>query len=96
MFSCLDDSAIRRRTADQASRHGELLDDARALGVGSIDDLAAGFVTLNAKGDGGAIMGLARHLLSPEPPSALSPAFAAKACASFAAASSDIFVDGVS
>jgi hypothetical protein len=34
------------------SGNGELLRDAKALGVGSIDDIASGLVVINAKGNG--------------------------------------------
>lgn len=48
-----------------ASTHGELLLDARALGVGSFDDLVQGAVTVTGKGDGGTMVKLVRHWLSP-------------------------------
>jgi len=47
--------------------HGELADDALALGVGSLDDLCSAQVSVNVKLNGGALTRYMRHMLSPHP-----------------------------
>lgn len=47
--------------------HGELVDDARRLGVGSLDDLCSAQVSVNVKLDGGRVVRCARRQLSPHP-----------------------------
>jgi hypothetical protein len=44
-----------------------LFEDARLLGIGSLDDLCSAQVSLNVKLNGGAIVRYARHRLSPHP-----------------------------